>query len=326
MSIPLSIAAECWRGYFAAVPTPFTADGDLDPGRFGEVIGWLLAQRPHGLVVNGTTGEWYAQSAAERRAVLARARALVPADLPLLVGISSIEPAESIELGRHAAASGADGVLLTIPPARLLTPAEIVRFYAGAAESIELPLLVYNVPGSVGQDLPTELVSRLMTINGVVGVKDNTPSAQARAATLRALGGAAVFSDVLEPGTFPLFADEGCGRGQIGSGMPLGHPLAAAFEAVRHGDRAAAEVVVEAFTEFKAEVVRIVGTTQPWHAQIKAIMYAGGVDAGYPRFPAISIREDAERIEQLRRLITAATTRAETAVTARPAPSVLETR
>lgn len=289
-----------WHGYFAAAPTPFARDGALDPSRFREVLAWFVGQRAHGLVVNGTTGEWVAQSLDERQQVLEIAREAVGPETPLLVGIGGMRPDDSVTLGRHAAETGADGALLTIPPARWLRDEEIFDFYSAIARQVPLPILVYNVPAVVGRDLPTELLARLLTIEGIVGVKDNTPSPERRTRTLLDLGDEhAIFSDVLEATAFPVFAESRRGRGQIGSGMPLGSRLADAFEMVWASEVARARVIVDDLTEFKAAVLEVLGPGQPWHAQIKALMFAAGVDAGFPRFPTTSIRDDPSAMARL---------------------------
>ncbi|WP_406432078.1 dihydrodipicolinate synthase family protein [Streptomyces sp. NBC_00631] len=301
---PMSDENVSWKGYIAAAPTPFDRNGGLDTGRLRDVLAWFQQQRAHGVVVNGTTGEWVAQTVEERQTVLETARDAVAPDTPLLVGIGSIRPDESVVLGQHAASTGAVGALLTIPPSRWLRDDEIFDFFAEMARQIPLPLVVYNVPAVTGFDIPTELLARLLTIEGIVGVKDNTPSTERRVSTLRRLGGEhAVFSDVLEASTFQVFAEEQRGRGQIGSGMPLGHRLADAFELVWAGDVEEARVVVDDLTAFKAAVVEVLGPRQPWHAQSKALMVAAGVDAGYPRFPTASIRDDESAMARLETLV-----------------------
>jgi dihydrodipicolinate synthase/N-acetylneuraminate lyase len=299
-----AVTLPAWRGYFAATPTPFTATGDLDLQGLRQAIAWFLGQRPHGMVVNGTTGEWYAQTMSERKQVVEVARDAVPSNVPLLVGVSSLLPSESLELAKHAKQVGADGLLLTVPPSRRLTAAEIHSFYGEQACKAELPLLIYNVPGVTGYDLPTELIHQLQSIDGVVGVKDNTASTSARLATLRALGTERLaFSDVLEPESFEVMVAEGLGCGQIGSGMPLGHAMAAAFEHLWAGDVAAAKVTVQRLTTFKREMLQILEPGQPWHAQMKAILCVCGVDAGYPRAPSASLRSQPAPMEALRRLM-----------------------
>lgn len=300
----MSVDHRDWCGYFAAAPTPFGRDGALDGGRLREVLAWFLGQRAHGIVVNGTTGEWVAQSVEERQKVLEIARGAVGPATPLLVGIGSIRPDDSVILGRHAAETGADGALLTIPPARWLRDEEIFDFYAAIARQVPLPLLVYNVPAVVGRDLSTELLARLLTVPGIVGVKDNTPSPERRTTTLRDLGGEhAIFSDVLEGTAFPVFAESRRGRGQIGSGMPLGRRLADAFDMVGRGEIDQARLIVEDLAAFKAAVLEVLGPGQPWHAQIKALMFAAGVDAGFPRFPTTSIRDDPAAMDRIAAIV-----------------------
>ena len=274
-----------WRGYYAASPTPFDKEGKLDLGIMDDLIPWFLSQNPHGMVVNGTTGEWFAQTVAERIAVAEKARGLIPRQLPLLIGVNAIHPTETIELAEAAASIGADGVLVSLPPARRLGESDIEHYFSFISSKLQLPALIYNLPGYVGHDIPTHLLERILSFDHIVGVKDNTPSKDQRLRNLRALGkDHAIFSDVLEPSSMELFK-QGFGRGQIGSAMPLGSRLSSAFDAIANGDQATADAVVDDFSQFKREIEGAVGPGLPWHFYIKLIMRLSGVEAGYTRFP-----------------------------------------
>lgn len=275
-----------WWGYFAASPTPFTADGSIDYALFEELIAWFLSNKPQGFVANGTTGEWYAQDTAERIRIAEVAREHVPTDTPLLIGINSILPSETIELGNAAASIGVDGVLVSLPPSRRFSQQDIETFYAHIAASIDLPILIYNLPGYVGVDLTAPTLQRLLVIDGIVGVKDNTPSASNRVETLKLLGkDHAIFSDVLEPSSAEVFK-QGYGRGQIGSAMPLGAPLAEAFADLAKGNTNSIDELVTTFSRFKQDITAVIEPGLPWHFYIKLLMKLSGTDAGHPRFPA----------------------------------------
>lgn len=283
-----------WKGYFSASPTPFDASGKFLPEALQNIINWFISQKTHGIVVNGTTGEWATQTDSERKHVVELAREVIPRNIPFLVGISHSLPQKSLELADHASKTGADGVLVTVPPTRKLSDEEIKNFYKFMARELEVPTLIYNVPGFLGHDIPTHVSKEILEFGGnIVGIKDNTPNFESRIMTLRELPkGSALFSDVLEPETFEIFAKESIGSGQIGSGMPLGRLLSEAFELTWAGKIQEAKIVVDKFDSFKKEIVALIGKNLPWHSQIKAMMDAVSIDAGYPRFPSISIKND----------------------------------
>jgi hypothetical protein len=81
--------------------------------------------------------------------------------------------------------------------------------------------------------------------------------------------------------------------------MPLGSRLADAFELVWRSETDQARPIVDDFAAFKSAVLEVLGPGQPWHAQIKALMFAAGVDAGFPRFPTASIRDDESAMARL---------------------------
>ena len=133
-----------WKGYWVAAPTPFTASGQLDEAGLRAELQLYLKQGVHGVLVNGTTGEWFSQTDAERRRVAEIAVEELTGRIPVVIGCTTYTAATTIELGRHAREIGASGLLSTPPPYVAPTPKEIVAFYRAISDAVDLPIMVYN--------------------------------------------------------------------------------------------------------------------------------------------------------------------------------------
>src|SRR5580692_1791241 len=118
-----------WKGYWAASPTPFGADGGIETGCLDETIRYFLSQGVHGLLINGSSGEWFSQSIAERRAVAETAVRAVGKSVPAVIGCTALQPHEVTELAEHAQRIGADGILVSPPPYLRLSQDDIVAFF-----------------------------------------------------------------------------------------------------------------------------------------------------------------------------------------------------
>lgn len=295
-----------WYGYFSAAPTPFTAGGDVDLGALDNVIDYLVENRAHGILVNGSTGEWFTQSKDDRRKVAEQARDLVGKDRTFLVGISSIDPKETVDLARHAVTIGADGVLLSVPPARRLSQEEVVAYYREMCRQIECPVMVYNIPPDVVTDIHPKTIGQLADIDNVVAVKDSTPSdAQFFETVKRTRKSLRVFGNVLsEPAMSMVLAGVG-GHGHFGSGMPLGADLADAFEYAKDGHADKALEIAARFEELRDALVEFIEADGRWgmHAEVKAVFNLAGVDAGYPQWPQSAVQDDPGALQRLKELL-----------------------
>src|SRR4051794_15270206 len=105
-----------WRGYWPAAPTPFDREGALNEVSFRQLLQLYLREGVHGVLVNGTTGEWFSQSPEERRRVAQIAVEELRGRIPVVIGCSSFKLDETTALGEHARQIGADGMLSTPPP------------------------------------------------------------------------------------------------------------------------------------------------------------------------------------------------------------------
>src|ERR1700730_10060837 len=133
-----------WKGYWIAAPTPFTEMGALDESALRSVLRLYHDQGLHGVLVNGTTGEWFSQTEAERKRVAEIAVEELGGKIPVVVGCTTFTPQNTIELARHALSVRADGVMSTPPPYCAPVPREIVAYFRALSDQVSIPIMVYN--------------------------------------------------------------------------------------------------------------------------------------------------------------------------------------
>ena len=150
-----------WAGYFPAVVTPFTETGELDTATLHSLIEQYADRGMHGVVVNGTCGEWFSQEVHERKAVAETAIAAAAGRMTVLIGCTSNRAENVRDLASHALAAGADGVLASPPPYIKLFPDEVVTWYEEISDLVRAPLVVYNWPHGTGIDIDSDLADRL---------------------------------------------------------------------------------------------------------------------------------------------------------------------
>jgi len=163
-----------WHGYIPAVTTPFTADGELDLDAWDEQLEWFAAEGLDGIVIAGTTGEWYTLSATERANLFRRAAARVRGRYTVLGGCNAYTAAESALHARSAREASLDGILLTPPPYVVPNAAETIAFYNDVSAAVDIPICVYNWPRGTGVDLDLTTLTALADIPGVVAIKNST--------------------------------------------------------------------------------------------------------------------------------------------------------
>ncbi|TDC19670.1 dihydrodipicolinate synthase family protein [Streptomyces sp. 8K308] len=280
-----------WRGYWPAAPTPFTADGALDEAGWRALLRLYAAQGVHGVLVNGTTGEWFAQTPAERRRVAEIAVAELGGRIPVVIGCGAFTAAECAEFGEHARAIGADGVLTTPPPYVHPSQAEILDFYRRVTDAVDLPLMVYNWPRGTAVDITVATAERLADLPNVVAIKDSSGDELKVARTCEALAGSVrVFGRFIHRRGMAVMAEFG-GDGNIdggGLGAPFAVPFYAAFWA---GDLTAARAWSARYERLVELLVkpdysaRFASPT----AQLKAAMGLLGQPGGHVRPPLLPL-------------------------------------
>ncbi len=294
-----------WRGYWPACPTPFHRDGSYDPESHRALLELYLEMGVHGVLINGTTGEWFSQTADERRLVAETAIDQVAGRVPVVVGCAAYTAREAAEVGRHAIAAGAAGVESTPPPYAKTYDDETVAYYEDLADGVDGPILVYNWPHGTAIDIGPELASRLAEIDSVVALKDSTPNAAQFYETTRAVvDRVRVFGPYMSVEGFEQLLAHG-GDGFIGGGCIFGAPDPQFWEAYWRGDhdacRAHAERVDRLFPKLWLPG-GWGGVFGAYQSQLKAIMAMIGQPGGWPRRPRLPLTDPAS-LEAIRQIL-----------------------
>jgi 4-hydroxy-tetrahydrodipicolinate synthase len=166
-------ARERLRGSMPALITPFR-DGKVDEAAFRKLVSWQIAEGSHGLVPAGTTGESATLSHEEHMRVVALCVEEAKGRVPVIAGAGSNSTAEAISLTRHAKEVGADAVLSVTPYYNKPTQEGLYRHFASIAEAVDIPVVLYNIPGRSVVEISVETMGRLAAIANIVGVKDAT--------------------------------------------------------------------------------------------------------------------------------------------------------
>ena len=161
-------------GSIVAMVTPMAAAGSLDEPGFDRLLEWHIAAGTHAIVIAGTTGESATLSHAEHCDLVARAVDRAAGRIPIIAGTGSNNTAEALQLTRAAADCGAAAALLVTPYYNKPSQQGLYRHYAIIAETIDIPQILYNVPGRTACDLELETVLRLAEFDNIVAIKDAT--------------------------------------------------------------------------------------------------------------------------------------------------------
>jgi 4-hydroxy-tetrahydrodipicolinate synthase len=210
-----------FSGTFTALVTPFR-NGEVDVEALEGMVEFQIGHGVSGLVPCGTTGETPAMSEDEDRLVVETVVRVASGRVPIIAGTGSNSTDMAIKYTKMAQEEGADGSLQVAPYYNKPTQEGLYRHFAAIAESTELPLVLYNIPGRTGVTISAETMARLAEIPNIVGVKDSTLSMNMVADVIALCG---EDFDVLsgdDPMTLPLIALGGRGVISVASNVAPG--------------------------------------------------------------------------------------------------------
>ena len=289
-----------FQGCLPANLLPFTADLQIDERAYRQHLRWLAdTSGVTGIVANGHAAEVSSLSRDERKRALAIALDEVAGTVPVIAGVYSDGTQEAIELARDAATAGAAG-LLVFPPTLFMWGAQqkpdmVLRHFGALADSVDVPLIVFEYPPASGIGYSPETLADLCKIPTVVGVKDWSNDIVAFEKNLRALRAAGRPVAMLSSFTMSLMATfllgaDGCisGMGSVTADLH-----AALFAAVQTGDL----IEARAINERLASLVSVFYAPPfvDMHNRMKeALVILGRIPAAYVRPPLTPVTE-AER-------------------------------
>ncbi len=294
-----------WQGYLPAFVTPFHENGDLDLPTLRALVDHYADQGMHGIMVNGTCGEWFSQSSLERRQVAEAAISQAAGRMTVLVGCTAYTARETAEFANHALGAGADGVLASPPPYAKLFPNGVIAFYEDLSAAVDGPLAVYNWPHGSGIDIDTELADRLADIENVVAIKDSTPNAdQFFATSTKVQDRVRVFGPYMSTRGVQVLRTEG-GDGTIGGGSLYGRPDPQFWESYWHGDLEgplAHAIKGDRLFEKLWLPGGWAGKYGAYQSQLKALMAMLGQPGGHVRRPRLPVTDPAS-LEIMRQVL-----------------------
>lgn len=169
-----AVAAQPLQGSIVAIVTPMLPDGSLDYDAYRRLLDWHAAEGTSAIVAVGTTGESPTVSMEEHAEMIRVTVEHVAKRMPVIAGVGGNSTAEAIELAGYAKKAGADYGLQVVPYYNRPTQEGMYRHFRAVAEAVDLPTILYNVPGRTVADLATDTTLRLAQIPGIVGIKDAT--------------------------------------------------------------------------------------------------------------------------------------------------------
>lgn len=284
-------------GVLTALATPFTADEQIDVDTLRRLVDRSIDGGVDGVVACGSTGEFAAMSGAERRLVTETVIDQAAGRVPVIAQTGAVSTAEAIELSRHAQDAGASVLMLVTPYYEPLTFDETVRYLHTVAGKVDIPIMLYNLPGATGVNLSPDLVGQLAReIDNVCYIKD-TSADMAQAAQLIHHHGDVISTFVGMDSLLLASLAEGAAGVMAGTANVIPAELVSIHRALRAGELQRARAEWSQIYPLMDAMM-----SAPFIAAVKTALTAAGFPAGSPRQPLLDL--DPATAETITTLVT----------------------
>jgi len=163
-----------FTGIYTPIITPFSNDGEIDWNAYADVIDWQIDNGVAGIIVGGSTGEFYALSKEERIQQFQFAADRIKGRVEFMAGVNDIRVDECLEISSAAVSSGANSLLVAAPPYSLPSEEELSYHVLKIAETTGLPIMLYNYPGRTGVEMGETFLSVVSKNPLIVAIKESS--------------------------------------------------------------------------------------------------------------------------------------------------------
>ncbi len=161
-----------FKGSGVAIITPFDKDGNINYNKFEELIEFQIKNKTDAIIVCGTTGESATLSFEEKKELIKFCVKAVNHKIPVIAGTGTNNTVTSIELSKYAKSTGVDGLLIVTPYYNKCSQEGLYLHYSKIAKSVDIPIILYNVPSRTGVNIELNTLTRLSKLKNIVGIKE----------------------------------------------------------------------------------------------------------------------------------------------------------
>lgn len=205
--------AEKFRGSIVPMVTPFTEDGAFDEKTYRTLIDWQIESGSHGISCAGTTGEPSSLTTEEREYLLEVTVNQVKGRVPTVLGTGSTNHAETMRLTKFAEKIGADAALVIVPYYNKPSQEGLYRHFREVADSVAIPIVIYNIPGRTGVNMEPATMARLhKDCPNIIGVKESNKNFEQVSHVLHQVGRDFLVYSGIELLCYPMLALGGAGH------------------------------------------------------------------------------------------------------------------
>lgn len=279
------------EGIIPAMLTPFTDTGELDVGGIGKTVDFLIENGVSEIMCLGSTGESAALRKEERVKVIETAIKAANGRVPVMAGTGAPTTREVIEQTKEAKSAGADSVMIVTPFYEIPTQEGLYRHYATVAETVDTPIVLYNIPPHTNVEIGLQTLERLVEIDNIVALKDSSGNLSYFAEVMRLVGdkiGVLTGGDDI---TLPCFA-LGCHGAILALCNIAPRMVVDLYQAVQERDMAKAEKLYYKLLP----IARSISTAENFPAPLKEAVNMLGRPAGPARSPIMPVTKQEEEL------------------------------